>query len=212
MALFLKHPMGTHCNASHCAWRDAQCLSAGSHAAGVTCGSSPGVRLGRVDPHAWRRDVQELRVKVKYASQGKGLGVFAAQRAGPGRWICSYHGDFLELSEAHERYFSSVPVYVYSLGSGGGAIDARDSTHFSRLINHNEAANLHAIVSAAEKRVDFYAKRPLSLGVELTIDYGINYWRARASRPAAGTDSREIHRLQDSLRRGLSPRTLTNAE
>jgi len=188
--------MGTRCNASHCAWRDALCLPKGETPLAVACGNT----LERVDVFAWRRDVPELRVRVGLAGGDKGLGVFAAQSAGPGRWVCSYVGEFLELIEVAARYSSSLPVYVYSLGSGGGAIDARDSRHFSRLVNHHEDANLHAVVDGGERRIDFYAKRPLSPGVELTIDYGTSYWRARSTRPAAGTESRWFGQADASAR------------
>lgn len=166
--------MGTHCNATHCTWRDGL-----------------GVRLSPVDVLAWRRDVRELRVSVRQTSGSRGQGAFAAQRAEPGRFVCSYVGTIHTLSELAAHYASrgEMPVYVYRLGEGK-VIDASGSQHFSRLINHHQMPNLHAVVSTAEERIDFYAKRPLRVGMELTIDYGVNYWRGRTDQPAAGTDSR----------------------
>lgn len=168
--------MTTRCNDSHCAWR----------------GADARILYAPLDPLAWRRNgVRELQTKVALADDGKGRGVFARQRAGPGRWVCSYAGTYFGPRALLRRYQAGdVPVYAYRLGLG--AIDARDSSHFSAMINHNEKANLHAIVSVAAKRIDFYAKRPLSVGTELTIDYGTGYWRSRTQRPAGGTESRPI--------------------
>eukprot|EP00964_Phaeocystis_antarctica_P079369 scaffold49440_cov58-Phaeocystis_antarctica.AAC.4 len=58
---------GTRCNLSHCGWY-----------------SAAGLQLVPADPLAWRTRVQELRVSLQHAGP-KGLGVFAAQTAGPGR-------------------------------------------------------------------------------------------------------------------------------
>ena len=71
---------GTRCNLSHCGWYSAS-----------------GLQLARADPLAWSTRVRELRVTVQPAGP-KGLGVFAAQSAGPGRWVCSYAGELLSLS------------------------------------------------------------------------------------------------------------------
>uniref|UniRef100_A0A7S2J3H0 SET domain-containing protein n=1 Tax=Haptolina brevifila TaxID=156173 RepID=A0A7S2J3H0_9EUKA len=173
--------MATFCNASHCTWREGTFT-----------------QLAPLDALAWRRDVRELRVKVRSSELG-GLGVFAARYAGPGRWVCSYMGTILTRSQMRERYTRrgdhDWPVYVYRLGARK-VIDARDSRHWSRLINHHQDPNLHAVVSTASERIDFYAKRPLQLGMELTIDYGISYWRGRTERPVAGSDSRPLHWLR----------------
>ena len=68
-----------------------------------------------------------------------------AQTAGPGRWVCSYAGELLNLSQLLTRYAASKPTYVYRL-SGSLSIDARDSDHFSRYLNHHAQPNLHAKV------------------------------------------------------------------
>ena len=38
-----------------------------------------------------------------------------AQTAGPGRWVCSYAGELLNLSQLLTRYAASKPTYVYRL-------------------------------------------------------------------------------------------------
>jgi SET domain-containing protein len=125
--------------------------------------------------------------------------------------VCAYEGERLSLSQLLERYASETPVYVYRL-SATWSIDARNSTHVSRYINHDARPNLQVIVSKAEQRIDIFAKRPLRVGTELTIDYvrhalpqpfaahpesvqsqsrqGLSYWRARTQTPEAGTDPR----------------------
>ena len=167
---------GTRCNLTHCGWW-----------------ADAGLRFAPVDRLAWRENVRELRISVEPAGS-KGLGVFAAQPAGPGRWVCSYEGELLNLSQLLLRYRFETPTYVYRL-SRSLSIDSRDTSHFSRYINHDSHPNLHAKVNRSAARIDFYAIRPISMGTELTIDYGVSYWSHRAEAPAGGTESR-LQRLQ----------------
>lgn len=163
---------GTRCNLTHCGW---------------VAGGEP--RLAVVDPLAWRRNVRELRVRTAAAGPCKGLGVFATQSAGPGRFVAEYVGELLNLSQLLTRYAGEEPVYVYKLDRSF-SIDARDSTHFSRYINHDARPNLHASISKERRRIDFFTVRPVSVGDELTIDYGVSYWRRRAHVPDEGSEPR----------------------
>ena len=143
---------GTRCNHSHCGWYDR----------GTLC-------FAHVDPLAWRNPgVRELEVTVAPAS-GKGLGVFASQYAGPGRFVGTYKGEMLDVHALLKRYLHEKPRFVYRLSPTHG-IDARDSSHFSRYINHDQRPNLHAVVS--KRGISFFAIRPLPPGTELSIDYG----------------------------------------
>jgi len=56
----------------------------------------------------------------------------------------------LPLALPLTRYATSTPTYVYRL-SGSLSIDARDSDHFSRYLNHHAQPNLHAKVSRTSK-------------------------------------------------------------
>lgn len=162
----LRTAAGTRCNITHCGWY----------------AQSGQLQYAHADPLAWRREgVRELRVTVASAGR-KGLGVFAAQPAGPGRFVGDYEGEILTLRELRARYVNDTPVYVYRL-SKRRSIDARHSTHFSRYMNHDWLPNVHAVVSAAAQRISFFATRPLSVGTELTIDYGTSYWAARDEVP-----------------------------
>ena len=164
---------GTRCNLTHCGW---------------VAGAAP--RLVPVDPLAWRRNVRELRVRTGSAGPCKGQGVFATQAAGPGRFVAEYVGELLNLSQLLTRYAGAPdPVYVYKLNRSF-SIDASDSTHFSRLINHDARPNLHASISKQKHRIEFFAVRPVSVGDELTIDYGVSYWRQRAHVPDEGSEPR----------------------
>ncbi len=162
---------GTRCNLTHCGWwADAT------------------LRLAPVDALAWRRNVRELRVSVEPAGR-KGLGVYAAQPAGPGRWVGPYMGELLNLSQLLTRYARATPTYVYRL-SHSLSVDAASSSHFSRYINHDSHPNLHAKVDRRAECIDFFTIRPLRVGEELTIDYGLSYWSSRGEAPEAGTEAR----------------------
>lgn len=169
----------------------------------------------------------ELRVRVKPAGS-KGLGVFAKQYGGPGRYVGRYVGECLNMKELISRYRNEQPKYVYRLNTSH-AIDARDSVHFSRYINHNARPNLHAEVSAETRSIAFYAIRPLHVGIELTIDCehgirplltqldaagltlcvcvrvcladGISYWMKRAEVPEVSTEPRLRRRPSQRARR-----------
>uniref|UniRef100_A0A7S3AVW3 SET domain-containing protein n=1 Tax=Haptolina ericina TaxID=156174 RepID=A0A7S3AVW3_9EUKA len=134
------------------------------------------------------------------------MGVFALQPIRAGRWVCQYvgtllaedisgpFGDPLGLVAENEDVARSARTpsdYVFEL-TAGLSIDAINSTHFSRFINHAERCNMEASVSVEERRVDFYTVAEIGVGEELTIDYGETFWRASSQSPAAGTDSRNF--------------------
>ncbi|KAL3897678.1 MAG: hypothetical protein SGPRY_013002 [Prymnesium sp.] len=180
--------MSTLCNLSHCAWHD---------------GSS--FRIHPVDTRAWTLRVPELRVSVAPAAS-KGLGVFAAQSAGPGRFVCHYEGEVLNLTQLLDRYgnASEPPEYVFRW-SASWSIDARDSTHFSKRINHDQSPNLQVSLARHERRIDIFAKRPIRVGEELTIDYGLSYWRARSTAPAGFGACATISCKHLALRQFMAP-------
>ena len=86
------------------------------------------------------------------------------------------------------QYKSLKPGYLFHLGGGAVAgshvyIDAVDSDHASRAINHAQDACLKPRVSLAERRVAFYALRDIKEGDELSFDYGEKYWLERGLAP-----------------------------
>ena len=119
----------------------------------------------------------------------KGMGVFAAEEIERGRWVCRYIGTLVtDRNESDEsddagrepqwdplgimptsESISGFPrvdpgsEYVLAL-CPGLCLDARDSEHFSRYINHDEQGNLRCSVSVEERRADFFAAAPIRRG------------------------------------------------
>ena len=124
----------------------------------------------------------------------KGLGAFAAEDRSSGQWVCDYRGEVITFAQRALRYVSDEPEYLFHLGGGAVAgshvyIDAVDSDHASRAINHAQDACLEPRVSLAERRVAFYALRDIKEGDELSFDYGEQYWLERGLAPE--DDSRD---------------------
>lgn len=118
----------------------------------------------------------------------KGMGAFAAEDCGAGSYVCDYVGESIDFVERATRYQRDPPVYLFHLGGGAIAgshrfIDAVDSTHASRAINHARHANLEPRVDFEAWRVSFYALRDIAEGDELTFDYGEEYWFQRGFAP-----------------------------
>lgn len=139
----------------------------------------------------------ELPVRVSPAGS-KGLGAFAAEYASARRWVGSYHGECLSAQAFKNRYHEGDPVYGFKLNQRL-VVDGRNSTHFTRYINHDEHGNLRVAIAA--ERIDFFAREDIHVGDELTYDYGQGYWEGRAAQPVAGTDSRA---LEHGLHLGFS--------
>ena len=129
----------------------------------------------------------ELRVSVAPAG-GKGLGVFAEEDAAVERWVGRYRGTLVTRDETARRYGGREPEYLFRLDDDL-FLDAQDSEHFSRFINHAEDANLRLSVCVEERHVDFVAARPISVGDELCFDYGPDYWSAMEADPISDTRS-----------------------
>ena len=124
----------------------------------------------------------------------KGLGAFAAEDRQQGQWVCDYQGELIDFAQRAVRYVSEEPEYLFHLGGGAVAgshvyIDAVDSDHASRAINHAQDACLEPRVTLSERRVAFYALRDIKAGDELSFDYGEQYWLERGL--AQEDDSRD---------------------
>lgn len=139
-----------------------------------------------------------LRVTVADAA-GKGRGAFAAEDAAAGSFVGSYEGRLLSRAESVSLYAGGAkePEYLFRL-EDDLYIDAQDSEHWSRFINHAEHANLRLAVD--RRRLDFFAARPIAAGEELCFDYGPEYWSAMPCDPSPDSDSRSYGR-QRWLRR-----------
>ena len=130
---------------------------------------------------------RELRASILPAD-GKGLGAFASESIPARSFVCSYKGEALTRRQFRRRYADSDPVYGFRL-STATIIDGRNSSHYSRYINHDENGNLRVVISSSSQ-IDFYAARRIVANEELSFDYGPNYWLGRDIQPAAGTECR----------------------
>lgn len=117
------------------------------------------------------------------------MGAFAVEPCAEGAFVCEYVGELVTVLETTQRYLGADPEYLFEL-TPELSLDAQDSKHYSRFINHDEHGSLRVSVDAAAQRVRFFAARPLEVGTELTFDYGPGYWKQRSQQPVPGTDSR----------------------
>mmetsp|Transcript_35215 Transcript_35215/g.112561 ORF Transcript_35215/g.112561 Transcript_35215/m.112561 type:complete len:354 (-) Transcript_35215:35-1096(-) len=137
---------------------------------------------------AGRPPRHEMALEVRPTTDGRGLGAFATRPAAAGEYVTSYRGALLtrdQAAEASRRHGSS---YLFALGDV--YLDATESCHASRFLNHAESGSLVAAPAVGGRGVDFFAARDLAEGTELSFDYGVGYWAGREDDPAPGTDSR----------------------
>lgn len=113
------------------------------------------------------------------AVHGKGFGAFAVAAVPAGARVCSYHGEALTQRRVAQRYgagAASQADYLFELRppsaeAEGLYVDAAQSQHPSRFINHAEDGNLvPSPVGRPHERIDFYAARPIQPGEELCFD------------------------------------------
>ena len=90
------------------------------------------------------------------AAGAKGLGAFAVSNIREGTRVCAYEGERLSGAQVAERYPESASSeYLFELRpkragvSDGVYLDANNTKHASRYINHAEVGTLMPVVSAA---------------------------------------------------------------
>ena len=148
----------------------------------------------------------ELPIVVREAGDGKGMGAFASAPIADGALVCCYEGELLTLDQTLDRYSSTDPSYLFSLGDGSDLyIDGASSSHPSRYINHHQNGTLAATVSTEERTVIFHAARDIAAGEELTFDYGEGFWVGSNGVPAQGTDDRTFEPLSPTDGRWRPP-------
>lgn len=151
---------------------------------------------------------EELRVEIKPAGD-KGDGAFAAEAAAAGQWIGTYVGTPVTLLDTAQRYTDTDPEYLFQI-TPDLYLDAMDSTHFSRFFNHRYPDfNLNFTVDKAANRVDFYARRDIAVGEELSFDYGVGYWMGSGVVPLGDTRNYTVPKRDLSADNGPLPMTPT---
>ncbi|KAI9913275.1 hypothetical protein PsorP6_006256 [Peronosclerospora sorghi] len=133
-------------------------------------------------------------IKIFLATcDGKGWGVFAAQKIELGEFVGEYTGELISSDEMRRRYQDFYDRqslnYVLSLREHVGRqgfltvdfdvvrtnVDASRSGNFTRFINHSCSPNLdvEAVrVDSFVPRLAFFARKHINGGEELTFDYG----------------------------------------
>ena len=113
----------------------------------------------------WRRLYDALYVgKSRFA--GKGL--FAGTRIPARAKIGDYEGEVIGLREARRRARGQPIVAIVELERH--ALDATRWRHGFRFINHSCDPNV--FIRCTPQRAEFYARRAIRAGEELTCDYG----------------------------------------
>ena len=122
----------------------------------------------------------------------KGMGAFAAAPITSGDWLGNYQGELFTLEESLALYAGADnrTDYIMTMSKERGLYrDARNSSHWSRFINHAERGNLELYVDEEQLVVDFVAISDIAEGEQLYFDYGISYWLYR---PPPDGDSRNF--------------------
>lgn len=118
---------------------------------------------------------QKFAVRVA-RSRIDGFGVFAAEPIPPRLKIGEIRGESVTVAEARRRADGQQRIMIVEV-SGKRAIDASKSTDPMRFTNHSCAPN--ARLSIRDGRIEFYALRAISVGEELTVNYGETHHEGR---------------------------------
>ena len=123
-------------------------------------------------------------------TKDRGLGVFATAPINNGTFLTDYVGKVVPSEELLRDHPDAEPEYAFRVDDAL-YIDAENSTHWSKRMNHNALApNVDFEVTASPPRVRFATIRDVKKGEELTFDYGTEFWDGRSYSPDASTDGR----------------------
>ncbi|MBL8326571.1 MAG: SET domain-containing protein-lysine N-methyltransferase [Rubrivivax sp.] len=132
------------------------------------------MRTGRASPPATpsppvsRPPYQKFAVTVK-PSRIDGHGAFAAEPIASRLKIGEIRGEAISVAEARIRATRSERIMIVEL-SARKAIDFSKSTDPMRFTNHSCQPNARLVIRNG--RVEFYARRAIAPGEEVTVDYG----------------------------------------
>jgi SET domain-containing protein len=119
-------------------------------------------------PLTSRPPYQKFAVAVK-PSRIDGHGAFAAEPIPPRLKIGEIRGQSISVAEARIRATRSERIMIVEL-SARKAIDFAKSTDPMRFTNHSCQPNARLVIRNG--RVEFYARRGIAPGEEITVDYG----------------------------------------
>jgi len=105
-----------------------------------------------------------------------GFGVFAAEAIGAGARLGELTGEAITVAEARRRAEGRQRLMLVEL-SASRAIDASRSSDPMRFTNHGCSPNARLQVEGGE--IEFFALREISVGEELTVDYGSSHHEGR---------------------------------
>jgi SET domain-containing protein len=110
------------------------------------------------------------------ASSIDGRGLFAARRIPARRKIGELTGELITQDEARRRARGGRRIAIVELRDGH-ALDAGRAANWFRYVNHSCAANAYIRIYA--RHVEFYARRTIRAGEEITCDYGESHHEGR---------------------------------
>ena len=119
-------------------------------------------------PDSPRPAYQKFAVSVK-ASHIDGQGAFAAEPIPPRRKIGEIRGESISVAAARIRATRHERIMIVEV-STRKAIDFSRSSDPMRFTNHSCRPNARLVIRNG--RVEFYARRAIAPGEEITVDYG----------------------------------------
>ena len=122
-----------------------------------------------------RPPYQKFAVDVR-ASPIDGQGAFAAEAVPQRLKIGEIRGESISVQDARIRATRSERIMIVEL-SEKRAIDFSKSPDPMRYTNHSCRPNARLCIRNG--RVEFYARRAISLGEEVTVDYGETHHEGR---------------------------------
>ena len=105
-----------------------------------------------------------------------GQGAFAAEAIPPRRKIGEIRGESIGVQEARIRATRTERIMIVEV-SPRKAIDFSRSSDPMRYTNHSCRPNARLVIR--DGRVEFYARRAIEPGEEITVDYGETHHEGR---------------------------------
>lgn len=119
-------------------------------------------------------------VSIQFINDEVGFGVFAGQKIP----ACSYVGEYTGVIKRRDakkikNEIYSVRYSIWDLLKKKYVLDAKEKGNFTRFINHSKTPNLslQSVYWRGIPRMVFVSLRKISLGEQLSFDYGTFFWK-----------------------------------